>query len=83
MHNYRLLLLLLPVLLQGCQTAPRVLVQAICPSIPEMQELPSDVLEKDYIARMQLFLSGKLPTQEDYALPSKPVTPSTAKQEKP
>ena len=64
-------LLLLPALLQGCQTAPRVIVQAVCPAIPPLEQ-PSALLEPTYSDRMASFLSGRVPgpISSDYSLPS-------------
>ena len=65
MHNYRLLLLLLPVLLQGCQTAPRAIVQAVCPSIPPLEQKPA-LQEPTFSDRIASFLQGKLPELINY-----------------
>ena len=60
MRKYLVSLLLLPVLLQGCQTAPRVIVQAVCPAIPPLEQPPA-LLEPTFSDRIANFLSGKLP----------------------
>ncbi len=64
-------LLLLPVLLQGCQTAPRVIVQAVCPAIPPLEQPPA-LQEPTFSDKMASFLSGKVPEpiNSDYSLPS-------------
>ena len=58
-------------LLQGCATAPRVIVQAVCPRIPPLEQ-PSAQLEPTFSDRMLNFSQGKLPepTSSDYSLPS-------------
>ena len=64
------------VLLQGCASAPTVLVKAVCPVLPPLQEIPSDALERSYIGVMESFLQGSLETPINYELTSKPATPS-------
>lgn len=48
-------------LLTGCATAPRVLVQAICPTIPDLGQPAAP--EPDYSAQMRNFLRGVLPSE--------------------
>ena len=69
-------------LLQGCQTAPRVLVQAICPQIPELDQQPAAQVPS-FTDRMQSFLQGKLPEQTDYSLTSNSAKLPTIKPERP
>lgn len=71
MRKYLVCLLLLLALLQGCQTAPRVIVQAVCPAIPALDQ-PSALLEPTFSDKIALFLSGKVPelTGSDFSLPS-------------
>ena len=65
------LTLLWLLLLQGCQTAPRVIVQAVCPAIPPLEQPPA-LLEPTFSDRMESFLRGKVPepTPSDFALPN-------------
>ena len=70
------LTLILLTLLQGCQTAPRVVVQAICPKLPELEQVNPAVLEQDYTKMIANFLRGSLETPPNYRLDSKPVTGS-------
>ena len=57
----KLTLALLP-LLTSCASAPTVPPKPVpCPVPPALDPLPPDVLERDYIGRMESFLSGKLP----------------------
>lgn len=77
-------IILLLVLLQGCASAPRVVMQAICPAIPPLDQ-PAAELEPDFTERMANFLQGKLPEQKPspYDLPNaklstvQPVLPSS------
>lgn len=67
MLKLRNLALILPVLLAACQTAPRVLVQAVCPAIPALEQ---DAPGPAFGDRMENFLRGNLPEQTDYGLTS-------------
>ena len=75
-----MLILLLPLL--GCTTAPRVLVQAICPSIPPLDQQPA-ALEPDFTVRMQSFLLGRLPEGSEYSLNLQSAKLPTAQPAKP
>lgn len=76
------LTLILPMLLAGCATAPSVLVKAICPQIPELDQVPAAQVPS-FTDRMQQLLSGKLPEQTDYSLTSPNVKISMPRPEKP
>lgn len=81
MRKLLLLTLLWPLLLQGCATAPRVILQAVCPSIPPLDQPPAQQ-EPTFSDRMGNFLSGKVPEPigYDYSLSSaKPDTLPPAK----
>src|ERR1035437_4651836 len=71
MRTLQLSMLLLPALLLGCAAAPRVIVQAVCPAIPLLEQ-PSALLEPTFSDKIQSFLSGRLDelTSSDYSLPS-------------
>lgn len=58
-------------LLSGCAAAPNVQVVEVCPIPPPLElGLPPGVLEQDFSARMESFLSGRLPEPTSYELPS-------------
>ena len=79
MKTYAALLLILTTLSAGCasvRSAPPVAV-ASCPVIPEQEELPPELLEPSFTARMGDFLLGKLPEPISYELRSGPATPTT------
>jgi len=63
MHKSLLLIALSLPLLQGCQTAPRVVVKALCPSIPPLNL--GDVQDASFSEKTAAFLQGKLPEQTD------------------
>lgn len=65
------LTLTLLLLLQGCQTAPRVVMQAVCPAIPSLDQTPAEQVP-DFSERIACFLQGKLPEQceSEQTLPS-------------
>ena len=63
MRKSLLLIALSLPLLQGCQTAPRVLVKAVCPVIPPLHL--SDAQDESFSEKTALFLQGKLPEQID------------------
>ena len=69
-------------LLSGCANAPRVLIQAMCPRVPELQQ-ESAALEPSFTDRMQSFLQGNLPELNDYSLTSNSVRLSTEMSTKP
>ena len=58
-------------LLQGCASGQRVIVQAVCPAIPPLEQ-PSALLEPTFSDRMESFLRGKVPepTHSVFALPN-------------
>ena len=64
----------------GCASAPRVLVQAICPRIPEREQAAP---EPSFIAPMESFLQGNLPEPSASASNSKAVRPTTPAQPRP
>lgn len=74
--------LILLTLLSACASAPRVIVQRVCPAIPPLEQAPA-AQQPSFSARMQTLLSGKLPEQTDYSLTlpnaklptARPVTP--------
>ena len=63
MRRSILLIALLLLLLQGCQTAPRVVVKALCPSIPPLNL--GDVQDGSFTERTANFLQGRVPEQTD------------------
>lgn len=65
-------------LLASCATAPAVLVKAICPRPPALDQPPA-AQEPDFIERMQALLSGKLPAPTDFSLTSPNAKLSTTK----
>ena len=69
MPKLRNSMLILLMLLTGCTTAPRVLVQAICPRIPELDQPPAAQVPA-FTNRMQSFLQGNLPAPTSYSLTS-------------
>ena len=75
-----MLILLLPLL--GCQTAPRVLVQSICPRLPDLEQAPAAQVPA-FGARMASFLAGSLPEPTDYSLTSPSAKLPTAKPKTP
>jgi hypothetical protein len=75
MRKLPALMLTCLLLLQGCQTAPRVTVQAVCPSLPPLETLPPDALERSFTGTIANFLRGSLQTPTSYELGSKPATP--------
>ena len=76
MQKSTALLLIWLTLLTGCASAPRVLVQAICPAIPELDQPPA-AQAPAFGPRMQLLLGGKLPEPISYELTSPSARPST------
>ena len=70
------LLLIWLMLLTGCETAPRVVVKAVCPQIPELDEV---AIPPSYLLRMQEILSSSPEKPINYGLVSPPVKPSTPK----
>lgn len=54
-------------LLAACAGAPRVLVQAICPKIPALEQ---DAPGESFTVPMANFLRGSLPAPTDYGLTS-------------
>lgn len=68
MRTPLLLAVLLP-LLTACATAPRPASPLLtCPRLPDLQL--QDVPARDWLGQMRDFLSGSLPMQPDYSLPS-------------
>ena len=65
-------------LLTGCATVPNVLVKAVCPRVPALDQLPV-ALEPNFTDRMQAFLSGNLPEQTNFSLNSGNAKPNTTK----
>lgn len=63
------LILILPLLLMGCATGRTVLVQAICPRLPDLEQLPAAQVPS-FTDRMQLFLQGSLEKPTAYELTS-------------
>ena len=65
------------VFLTACGTVPSAppptKVEVVCPRLPDLEPLESDVLEPSFTARMQSFLSGNLPEPIDYRLRSDPA----------
>jgi hypothetical protein len=74
MRKSLLLISPLLLLLQGCQTAPRVLMQAVCPAIPPLEQ---DAPGPDFTGPMQSFLRGNLPGPTSYELTLPGVKAST------
>ena len=60
MRKSTALMLTLLLLLQACTTAPRVLVQTVCPPIPPLEQRPA-ALEPSFTETMRSFLVGKVP----------------------
>ena len=75
MLKFRYLIPVLLVQLQACATVPAVIVQAVCPAIPPLEQQPA-LLEPTYSDKMASFLSGRLPGQTvyDYSLPSAKIS---------
>ena len=67
MRKLPALMLTCLLLLQGCQTAPRVLVQAVCPRIPPLEQTPAAQVPS-FSDKMASFLRGSLQEQTDYSL---------------
>ena len=78
MRKSLLLTALSLLLLQGCGTVQRVMVQGICPSIPPLEQ-DSALLEPTFQDRMESFLQGNLPAQTSYELTSSNAKLPTAK----
>ena len=55
-------------LLSACATsAPRVMVQRVCPAIPRQEQTPA-AQQPSFTVRMQALLSGRLTEPTDYSL---------------
>lgn len=71
MRKFPLSIILSLMLLQGCASAPRAIVQAVCPVIPPLAQKPA-LQEPTFSDRTASFLQGRLPepTDSDYSLPN-------------
>lgn len=75
---------MLTIFLASCATVPSDPLPPLpvqCPQLPPLDPIPQDVMGADYLERMRLFLSGKVPSPItfDYSLP--PATFNTDKPE--
>lgn len=68
--------------LWSCQSAPRVMVQAICPAIPSLGQQQAQQ-EPTFTDRMANFLQGKLPEQTNSASTSSNANVDTTLQKQP
>lgn len=81
MRKFTALILSATSLCAGCATAPigqnPPQVVAVCPRLPDLEEVDPAALARDYTGQMDRFLQGSLPTQPDYKLHSDPARTST------
>lgn len=82
MRKSLLLMSTLGLLLQGCASVPNVLVAAVCPRLPALEQVSQDVLERDYMGEMASFLRGTLVTPPNSGLGLKPATSNMAMPER-
>ena len=76
MRKLTSLLLTSLTLLTGCATAPAVVVKAVCPQIPALDEV---VIPPPFLEKMQQWLSTSQPMQTSYELLSPNAKPNTPK----